>query len=698
MSERSRLRLLVLQVLVLSLLVTLFARLWYLQVVTGDRYEAAATENRIREVSVPALRGSILDDRGRPLVRNRSALVVTVDRGVLSRRADGGERVLRRLGDLLGEPYADLRDRTQLCGTAGAEPPPVCWNGSPYQPIPVADRVAPRVALQVLERHEEFPGVNAEAQAVRDLPFAAGAQAAHVLGYLSPVTEQELARQLREDGTGRDQLAATDLVGRSGLERSYDEDLRGVPGVRQVAVDRLGRVTGVVSETAPVPGNHLVTSIDAELQAVAERQLRAAIARARSTFDDNTNRKYRADSGAAIVLDVTNGRVIAMASYPSYDPRVWIDGVSQNELDRLYSEEAGIPLLSRATQGEFAPASTFKVISTAAAAMSGFPLEGPYDCSSSFTVGDRRFDNYDSVAFGPIDLSKALQVSCDTVFYRIGYQMWLRDGGTTAVSDPKEPMVRMAQAFGLGEPTGIDLPGEADGRIADREWKLAYYEQMKGYYCRLAKKNPKSQEFLDLFAREFCAEGYVYRAGDAVNFSIGQGDTTVTPLQMATVYAAIANGGTLWAPRVGKAVVSPDGEVVRRIEPQRRGRVPVSPRVLDYIRDALVETTRYGTGAIPFDGFPLDEIPVGTKTGTGEVYGKQTTSWFASIDERYAVVMMVGQGGTGSETSGPSVRKIWEALYGVRGSKVVPEAAILPGGRPPRGLPDVTDLPAAVSR
>jgi penicillin-binding protein 2 len=691
-SQTSRLRLVVLEVLVLSLLVTLLGRLWYLQVLAGDQYQQAAADNRIREIVTPAVRGQILDSSGRPLVRNRTALVVSVSRTELLKQPDDGRAVLRRLARVIKMPYGEIAKRVRLCGPGVSKP---CHSGSPYQPIPVTDRADTKMALQIMERREEFPGVTAELQAVREFPEPAGANAAHMLGYLSPVTEEELAAQeerARRKGT-ETVVKGTDLVGRSGLERMYDGYLRGRSGVQQLSVDHLGRVTGVVDERDQVPGSYLVTSIDGKVQALAERALRGAIHQARTKGDRNKGgRRYKADSGAVVVLDHQTGRIVAMASYPTYDPSIWVGGISLRDYQSITNEKNNYPNLSRATQGEFAPASTFKVISTSAAAEHGFSLRGTYPCTSSFQVGNREFTNYESQAHGSITFRQALEVSCDTVFYRIGYQMWLRDGGNSPKRKPADPIVTMAKAWGLGSPTGVDLPSESDGRIADRAWKKHYWAATKDENCKrgktgypeVANEDPDRARFLEQLARENCADGYKFRAGDAVNFAIGQGDTTVTPLQMAAVYGAVANGGTLWSPRIGKAVIRPDGTLVRELKPKVRAKVPVEKRVLDYIRSALYGVTVEGTGRGPFAGFPLDTHPVASKTGTGEVYGKQTTSWFASFDKRYSIVMMVSQGGTGSGTSGPFVRQIYEGIYGLDGKQ-----AALPGGLPQVRLPTI---------
>ena len=696
MSDRSGLRLLVVGVFVLSLLATLVTRLWFVQVVDGDRYQAAATTNRVREVVTPAVRGLILDDRGRPLVANRSSLVVSVERSALMNSKDQGRGLITRLAAVLHQPFDELYGRTQLCGTPGAPKVPACFNGSPVQPVPVAEDVDPRTALQIMERREDFAGVSAELQAVRDYPLPVGANAAHLLGYLGPVSDAELRASTDAAKDGRATLQRTDQVGRAGLEAQYDDVLRGLPGIQKVAVDIRGSVTGEVAHTDPTPGSYLVTSIDARVQAATEKALADAMAAARRRTDKSTGKPYVADSGAAVVLDVRTGQVVAMASAPTYDPRIWVGGITAKQLGALTSESAGTPLVSRATTGQFPPASTFKVISLPAAVQSGYDLHGRYDCSSSYKVGDRAFHNYESESYGPIDLHKGIVVSCDTIFYRFAYETWLRLGGSKAPTTVRDPFMATARGFGLGRKTGIDLPDDSSGRIPDRQWKMRYWQDTKADNCRrartgypeVARTDPSRASFLKELAKENCEGGYLFRGGDEANFSIGQGDTTVTPLQMALVYAAIANGGTLWQPHVAKAVVTPGGKVVSRVQPKAVGRAPVRPDVLAYLQSALRGVVTSGTAQGAFAGFP---VPVAGKTGTGEVYGKQATSWFSSFAPanapQYAVVAVVSQGGTGATTAAPLVRKIYEAIYGAQGGKVNPRAAALPWGRPPAVLP-----------
>ncbi|MCP9949542.1 hypothetical protein LUX33_14785 [Actinomadura madurae] len=246
MNPRTHFRLVVLYVLVAALLLVLVGRMWALQVLEGEKYRGIAAQNRMRDIVVPATRGMILDDRGKPLVRNRSALVVSVDRTTLSRRKDGGEAVLKRLAGVLGTSYDEISKRIRLCGPGIKRP---CWPGSPYQPIPVEDHVDPKRALQIMERQEDFPGITAQVQAVREYPEPDGASAAQALGYLQPVTQEELDKRKGLKVTG---YSGVDLVGRAGLEAQYDAALRGEPGFRRVLVDSQGRVTGTAEEQAPM--------------------------------------------------------------------------------------------------------------------------------------------------------------------------------------------------------------------------------------------------------------------------------------------------------------------------------------------------------------------------------------------------------------------------------------------------------------
>jgi penicillin-binding protein 2 len=337
--------------------------------------------------------------------------------------------------------------------------------------------------------------------AVRTFPAPHGANAAHLLGHVDRASADDVAR-------GNGAVTADETVGRAGLEAQYDKVLRGTHGTATVSIDPRGGVTGEVSATAPAPGRDVVTNIPGPVQASAERALSEAVAGARRAG-------YAADSGAAVVLDVRTGAVVAAASHPAYDPSLWTGGISQADLDALMNPAAATPLVSRVTGAVMPPASTFKVVSLPAAAAMGVDLGGTYDCTSAVQVGNRAFNNYESKAFGPLTLKRNLEVSCDTIWYRFAYDSWLAQGGLSARDDSGDPFVAMANAYGLGRKTGVDLPGEVTGRVPDRAWKRSTWEQTKeatcqratGGYPEVAATDPARADYLKALAVENCASG-----------------------------------------------------------------------------------------------------------------------------------------------------------------------------------------------
>ena len=687
MNQRARLSLLVVQILILSLLVGLLGRLFYLQVAAGPKYRDAALSIQSRDVVTPATRGLIVDSSGVPLALNRVGIAVTVDRTKIDRQPDKGASVIKSLSKLLNLEYADIYQRTRLCGELPKGSRSGCWTGSRFQPIPITKEADPEVALRIVERSDQYPGVSATPVSIRNYPSNAGVNGAHLLGYVGPLTDADLS------GANGRSYFRSETIGKAGLEIQYDEYLRGTPGIKTVIVDRKEAVTSTSQNSKPIGGNHLVTSIDVRVQASAESALADAVRRARASG-------YRSDGGAAVVMDIKNGQILALASYPTFDPNAFERGLTVAEAENLYSEAAGVPALSRALQGLFAPASTFKSVSVVAAANAGYDLNATYDCPSQVEVGTRAFQNFESKAQGRISLKKAIAISCDTIWYRIAFDEWLRDGGLKPKSSANDYFYTAAKGFQVGKKTGIDLPSESSGRLADREWRKSWYEQNKDFYCNYKERAPKSQQtkFLLQLAYENCLDGDKIRAGDAVNFSIGQGDTVITPLKLAQMYAAIGNGGTIWKPTVAKAIVKTDGTVLKTFSPEKLGSIPASKETMKFLEGALREVVVSGTGAGVFSGFP---IAISGKTGTAQVFGKNPngsqksdTSWFASYGPtekpRYAVVMMVSQGGFGASTSGIGVRKIYETLLGVQGSKVVSAKIIFPSGVPPVGLPKIS--------
>jgi penicillin-binding protein 2 len=675
MIPASRRRLLVLYVVVAAMMAALGGRLWYLQVMNGTQYRQLALENQTRDIVVPAVRGQILDDVGRPLVTNQTSLVVSVNMMQLSQQKDGGAAVLHRLAGLLGMSYSVLNDKTTLC-TRGVKAP--CWTGSPYQPIPVDEQVSDQDALQIMEEPTVYPGVTAQVQPVIDYPLTDGANPAQVLGYLQPITSQEIAqRHLTVTG-----FSGVDLVGQAGLEAEYDAQLRGVPGVQTVAVNAAGDVTGAVSEVAPKPGDDLVTSINAQIQAIAQNALSSAISKSKAAGNN-------VDQGAAIV-ETTSGRIVAMASYPDYNPNVWTNGISQQEFSSLFGSSDGEPILNYATQGQYPPGSTFKVVTTAAAVANGDSINGSYACPAAFSIDGHSYANDGEPNLGNMSFSEALIQSCDTVYYEIGYQMWQRDDQSADFQkNPNAPIQKMQQQevdWGFGKPTGIDLPGESLGSIPTRQWLYSLWKDNADTGQDWCKNGKANGSYVQQIEYQDCQDGYMWEPGQAAIAAIGQGYITVTPLQLANAYVALANGGTLYSPRIGEALVSPSGKLIQTIDPTVLAHVPASSYTLSYIRQALAGVVTQGTAAGAFSGFPLNKVCVAGKTGTAQLFGKNATSVFASFapcnNPQYVVVVMLPDSGYGADAAAPAVRQIYDGIFGLEGKK-----AALPSGQFPAHLP-----------
>jgi penicillin-binding protein 2 len=672
MIPRSRRRLFGLYALTLAAVVVLGGRLWYLQVLDTTQYKALAQVNQTRQIVVPAVRGAITDDTGTPLVRNQTEMVVSVNMMDLSQQtSDDGAAVLKKLAPLLHLSDKTLAEKVRLC-TKGVSQP--CWTGSPYQPVPVAENVSDATALQIMEEPKVFIGVTASLQPVTDYPSPDGADPAQVLGYLQPITQSEMAADhIPETG-----FAGDDLVGQAGLEAQYNTELTGKPGDQIVSVNAAGDVLNTVGGKPAQTGDTLVTSLNAKVQADAQQALNNAIERSRASGND-------VNQGAAVV-ETTTGRIVAMASYPDYNPSVWTNGISQSEFNYLFGKSSGDPVMNYATQGQYPPGSTFKITSTAAAVANGFSLNGLYNCPASYTVGGQSFANDGEPSLGPISFRTALIQSCDTVYYEIAYQMWQTDDNKANFQLNKNaPIQKMQQAeldWGFGNYTGIDLPEEAPGTIPTRQWLYNYYEDNahKGEnWCKNGKANGS---YVQQIEYDDCQSGYVWGPGQAVIAAIGQGYVSSTPLQLANAYTALADGGKLYSPRIGEALVSASGKLVQKINPPVMKKVDASSETLAYMRSALAGVVTQGTAAGAFGGFPLNQVCVAGKTGTAQVEGGKSTSVFASFapcnNPQFVVIVMLPDSGYGADAAAPAVRAIWDGIYGLEGHK-----AALPGGKLP---------------
>jgi penicillin-binding protein 2 len=666
------------------MMLTLFARLYYVQLLDPNKPVQSAHFTHDGVIVVPAPRGLIVDAQGRPLVANTSVQVITVNRDLLQRRSDKGTAVLTKLARLLNTSETQLAKEITPCSPKVPAP---CSTGQPYAPVTVATNAPMSVVLAISEHREDFPAVQVETVTVPTYPN--GTLAAHLLGYTSDITAA--------DKKSNSSLYDSDTIGVSGLEEQYDAALRGVDGQRLVQLNPQGYTVGTGAETAPKQGDTLVTSIDANVQKLAEDSLAQQI-------KDSRKAGKPATSGAVVVLDPNTGRIIASASYPTYDPAQFIGGISRTDYRNLTDPTAGTPLLDRAIAGEYAPGSTFKLItSSSLVTHHEISTSGIYNCPGSLAIDGRVKTNFESEALGPISLRDALGYSCDTFFYAPTAQEYYADQSRIDKGkSPHEYLQHMASKFGVGRAPGIDLPAgeQSAGSYADRETRLARWQANRKSYCAAAKRgypdvaDRASRTYLTALAAENCTDGWRYRAGDNADMSIGQGETTMSPLQLALAYSALVNGGRIWEPTLGWAVVDAQGHVVRTIEPKVRNRVPVSQKLFRYIADSLDFSRGYAvSGAFAYLGSSYQNR-IGGKTGTAEVFGKQDTSWLATwgpthkdakgnTKARFVMVGMVEQAGTGATAAGPMLKRIWDGLFGTDGKP------ILAGVRPEQTLPKI---------
>jgi len=653
LDRSTALRLAFLAALSVLLLGALLARLWFLQVLAGDRFAELADSNRLRTVVSQAPRGHILASDGRELVVNRPALALTADRQALVNAAGQprdaqAARTVGRLATLLG-----LDEATLLRRIADV-------RYSPFRPVPIALDVDPRIVLAVRQNQELFLGINAETLPVREYPE--GQLAAHLVGYLGQISRDELSEPRYADYRGGD------LIGRGGLEQSYEAELRGRGGQEVFVVNRRGSVIDVQSRRDPQPGLDLVTWLDLDAQRATEEALAEGIVASRSILRTD-GRFLPSTAGSAIVMDARSGGIVAMASYPSYDPTEFVGGVSADYWAFVNDPAQGQPLNNRPIAGQYPPGSVYKIVSGAAMFEAGLVTPTTrVACPGSYTVADVTFRNWNPNNEGPMDLATALKRSCDTYFYDLAFRQWQSE---QRQETPDEIMQRVSREFGLGQRLGIDLPGERAGVVPGREWRQEFWLRYRDGYCeRAGRATPGSFEqelLLDL-----CRFGGIWRGGDAINMSIGQGDVLTTPLQMLAAYQAIANDGVLLRPTVGRELRDADGTLVRTIEPEVLNVLDLSAAELRSIQRGLERTVMEpgGTAFGAFSGFPFGDIPIAGKTGTAERKPLVPYAWFTAYapagDPRYVVVVSVEQGGGGSQTAAPIARRILEHLFDIR--------------------------------
>ena len=634
-----RLRLSLVAIVAVALFASLFARLYDLQVVGSDRYQVQAEANRVRTVQVPAPRGRILDRNGNVLVDNRVAVVVAIDRSVL------GEQSRARREDVLARLSADL--------TAAGQPtnPDVIRQRlddkrySRYAPVPVAVDVPEDLKIYLEEHSADYPGVVVERTALRSYPY--GPLAVHILGYVGKINDAELSLV---EGEKAKPYTLNDEIGKTGVEQTFERYLRGTPGVRRIEVDAQGDPVRVISEQPPRPGDDLVLSLDVKVQALAEQKVQQGLAEARARPNRDGSRN-NGRTGAAVVIDPNNGQLIALASTPSYDPNLAVDGFARDEWASLDDPANGRPLNNWAIQGQWAPGSTYKLFVGYAALMAGvmapdtvFSDRGGYlipDCSAAVDPHCYR-RNAGGAAYGNVTISRAITISSDAYFYNVGAQFWMqrdRFGGDDAMQNHMVP-------FGIGDRTGVALTSEAPGRVPTAAWKR------------------------DFCNRVNCGDPD-WRTGDNVNMGIGQGDVLVTPLQLANGYATFANGGTRYVPQIAlRAQRYQTDQVVEEFAAKVAAEVPLPPEVREPLLQGLEGVPVHGTATRAFAGFPLGRFPIAGKTGTAQVDGRSDTAVFAAFGPsrapRYAISVFLEESGFGGTAAAPVARALFDGLSGVK--------------------------------
>ena len=442
------------------------------------------------------------------------------------------------------------------------------------------------------------------------------------------------------------------VIGRGGIEYAYEKELHGSEGLRKLEVDSTGEVRRVLGRREPKKGMDLVTTIDARVQKIAEDSLAQGLEKARSIYHEESGKKYLAPAGGAVVMDPRTGEIIAMASFPDYDPGAFVGGISQAEYDALTKDNPALPLLNRAIQVAYAPGSTFKPVTAAAALETGVAkVNQRFNCPASVRIADRTFRNWKSTNSGMLTFNQAMADSCDTVFYPWGLEFY-----RTFRTNRTEVLQDYARRFGFGARTGIEIPFEKAGRVPDEGWLKAVNKQL-----------PQAFPYA------------TWLPGYTINMSIGQGDVLATPLQLANAYAAIANGGTLHEPHLGLKLLNGGDEIKVQRETRQRS-VAVSQATLGALRSSLEAVTTVGTAASTFVNSPLNAIGVAGKTGTAEFAGKQPFAWFAAYaparDPQYVVAVMLEEGGHGGETAAPIARRIFEGIFELNLSEITPQAAV----------------------
>lgn len=623
-------RLTVLVVVVACLFATLFARLWFLQVINAPTAQAAVQTNGYETVYIPAPRGLIISSDSQVLAGNRISQVITVDR----QTAAANPTMEKNLAALLGMTVPQLTTAIDNV------------QASRYAPVPVLTDASNQEILYVKEHASMFPGVDATQETIRSYS-PAGVTASNIVGYTGQI-DQVQYNALKGKG-----YQTGDQIGDAGVEATFESVLRGSPGVERLEVDARGNVLGMASYTPPVPGDNVVLTINARDQQIAVNALDAGLAAARNVTDKYVSHiNYRAPAGAVVIQNPDNGNVLALATAPDYTNTDFIGGISQAKY-AAYSDPANFyPLNDRAIAGSYQPGSTFKLVTGTAALQHGLTTPDTIYVDRGFVkIGPQTFYNDSKAVYGPVNLTQAITVSSDSYFYQLGADFY-----TGSHTYGVDALQNTAKAYGFGSQTGIKLPGEAPGLIPDAAVVAREHQQYPKAY----------------------PNGTWYE-GDAVQTAIGQEQVQVTPLQMNNAYAAFANGGTVYQPQIASSITNSANQPVTTYGPKPVSQVMLSPTDHAAMLAGFEGVTqqRVGTAYADFAGFnPPLAILIAGKTGTAQVSNnsligtpayKQTTSVFASFAPaqapQYAVDCFMEQAGYGANSAAPVVRSIYNGLF-----------------------------------
>ena len=571
----------IISVLVIAVLI---GRAAYLQIYQGEYYAGLADGNRIRIVPSMAPRGTFYDRNGELLVTNRPGFSVSL----LPLTAPISDDVIDRLSDLLKVPTDEIK--TKIAGHSG------------FNPIRIKTDVTPDIVSIIEEQKSQYPGVVIEVTPIRD--YILKQEGAHTFGYVSEINDTELEK-MKDEG-----YKSGDIIGKFGLEKVYDKELRGENGGQQVEVDVSGKPVQILGRKEPIPGDDLELTIDINLQQAAEKAV------------DEQLTQIGAHAAAAVVMNPQTGEILAMVSRPAFDPNLFAHGISSKDWNQLNNNPYH-PMDNKTITGEYPPGSTFKIVTGTAALTEGVvtPDEQIFDSGHHWIIPK---GNADGEALGWLNFRTALAHSDNVYFYEMGNRLGI------------DRLEKYARMFGLGAKTGIDLPYEATGLVANRRYKEKNFDD---------------------------GEWYLSETFDA---AIGQGFNLVTPLQAAMVMGEIAADGKRYKPHVVNRIIAPDGSVVKDFQPELLSQLDVPEEDIKLVQDGLHDVTKYGTAASSFRGFTVD---IAGKTGTAENSQGRDHGWFVAYgpfdNPNVVVAVIVENGGYGSQSAVPIGRKILEAAFGL---------------------------------